>query len=118
LNNIIKRCDVFQPEQGRFGPLTVKVSEFLKQFMYENGRLVGYLSGPDAFRALGMSIQVSSTMPTTVVPEGSSGFGKATTAAKVGFFLEQHSNSLMVFAEAFFDGLENLGIEELKGLRN
>jgi len=52
----------YKPEQGRFGPLTVKESEVLRQFMYENGRMVGYLSGPDAFRALGMSTQVSSTI--------------------------------------------------------
>lgn len=52
----------YKPEQGRFGPLRVKESEILRQFMYENGRLIGYLSGPDAFRALGISTQVSSTI--------------------------------------------------------
>ncbi len=52
----------YKPEKSRFGPLNVKESEVLRQFMYENGRLIGYLSGPDAFRALGISTQVSSTI--------------------------------------------------------
>lgn len=52
----------YKPEQGRFGPLAVQESEILRQFMYEDGRLIGYLSGPDAFRALGISTQVANTV--------------------------------------------------------
>lgn len=52
----------YKPEQGRFGPLAVQESEILRQFMYEDGRLTGYLSGPDAFRALGISTQVANTV--------------------------------------------------------
>lgn len=52
----------YKPEQGRFGVLDVKESEILKQYTFENGRLIGYLSGPDAFRALGISTQVSNTI--------------------------------------------------------
>jgi len=52
----------YKPEQGRFGLLPVKETEILRRFMYENGRIIGYLSGPDAFRALGISTQVPGTV--------------------------------------------------------
>ena len=52
----------YKPEQGRFGTMRVKESEILKQFMYEDGRLIGYPSGPEAFRYLGLSTQVSNTI--------------------------------------------------------
>ena len=52
----------YKPEQGRFGTLQVKESEILKQFMYEDGRVIGYPSGPEAFRYLGLSTQVYNTI--------------------------------------------------------
>lgn len=52
----------YKPEQGRFGPLALQESEILRQFMFEDGRLTGYLSGPDAFRALGITTQVANTV--------------------------------------------------------
>ncbi len=52
----------YKPEQGRFGALAVQEPEILRQFIYEDGRLTGYLSGPDAFRALGISTQVAKTV--------------------------------------------------------
>lgn len=52
----------YKPEKGRFGQLRPDESELLKQFMYQDGRLIGYPSGPDAFRALGLSTQLSSTV--------------------------------------------------------
>jgi predicted transcriptional regulator of viral defense system len=57
-----KKGVFYKPEQGRFGALRVKESEILKQLMYVNGRLIGYPSGPEAFRALGISTQVSNTI--------------------------------------------------------
>lgn len=57
-----KKGVFYKPEQGRFGTMRVKESEILKQFMYEDGRLTGYPSGPEAFRYLGLSTQVSNTI--------------------------------------------------------
>jgi predicted transcriptional regulator of viral defense system len=52
----------YKPKEGITGPLKPDEYQVVKDLLEENGKIIGYLSGINAFNKLGLTTQVSNTM--------------------------------------------------------
>lgn len=50
----------YKPRQSRFGELPPAISEIVKDYLEKDGRTIGYITGVQAFSALGLTTQISS----------------------------------------------------------
>ena len=62
-----KRGVYYKPKKSRFGQLNINENEIIRNLMYENSRLIGYPSGAEAFRKLGISTQVPNSITISTI---------------------------------------------------
>ena len=58
----IAKGKYYIPKQTIFGKLKPTDSELVKDFLEQNGRVVGYITGTTAFASMGLTTQISSSM--------------------------------------------------------
>ncbi len=49
----------YKPRNTRFGQLSPRMEEVVKDLLIKNGKIVGYISGTPAFASLGLTTQIS-----------------------------------------------------------
>ena len=77
----------FKPRNTRFGQLSPRLEEVIKDFFVKNNKIIGYISGTAAFAKLGLTTQISSN-----ILIGSSVYRRPTERAtyKISFFLQRN----------------------------
>ncbi len=77
----------YKPRNTRFGQLSPRMEEVVKDLLIKNGKIVGYISGTPAFASLGLTTQISGD-----ILIGSATYRRPTERAnyKIRFFIQRN----------------------------